>query len=430
MNFKKILRETLSIKFDKAFGLDIGDRSAEIIELDKFFKFSLVTYGRTELPEGVVENGKIMNQAVLAEKIKSLLKEVRPKKVSTNKVIVSLPESQIFIKCFEVDSHLKSGALIKTIYDKMSLSLPINIDKTYWDFTEKSLADRTKKMIMFISVPKDIANSYVKFCNSIGLEVVSLSTESLSLARIILKSYTKHSLIIDIGSQATNLSFFDGDDEINMFTTIPVAGEQMTLAVKNGLKIEKAEAEALKVKFGFVESVENVVRPIILPVIDDISKEIKLAIEYYEMTFKQKLDNIYIIGGSALLPAITDIFKVYLNREVKIAVSGYDINLSSMTGKANPFPLFANVIGLGMLGASGQFKDMNFLKKMPNSEINLVNKLDLLKLGYLSKTNTIRTIINNKYVMVLAVILFLIGFFVLLQIARNFNLTADSATYQ
>ncbi|MEI6191022.1 MAG: pilus assembly protein PilM [bacterium] len=429
MDFKKILRETLTIKFDKAFGLDIGDRSAEIIELDKIFKFSVVTYGRTELPEGVVENGKIMNQAVLAEKIKNLLKEARPKKVSTNKVIVSLPESQIFIECFEIDSHLKSGALVKAISDKMSLSLPINIEKTYWDFTEKSLADRTKKLIMFISVPKDIANSYVKFCNSIGLEVVSLSTESLSLARILLKSSSKHSLIIDIGSQATNLSFFDGDDEINMSTTIPVAGEQMTLVVKNGLKIEKVEAEALKVKFGFKESAENVVRPIILPVIEDLSKEIKLAIEYYEMTFKQKLDNIYIIGGSALLPAITDILKVNLGREVKIAIGSYDINLSSITGKSNPFPLFANVIGLGMLGASGQFKDMNLLKKMPNSEINLVNKLDLLKLGYLSKTNTIRTIINNRYVMVLAVILIIIIFFVLLQITRNFGLPVDSATY-
>ena len=429
MNFKKILKETLTIKFDKAFGLDIGDRSAEIIELDKIFKFSVVTYGRTELPEGVVENGKIMNQAVLAEKIKNLLKEAKPKKVSTNKVIVSLPESQIFIECFEVDSHLKSGALIKAISDKMSLSLPINIDKTYWDFIEKSLADRTKKMIMFVSVPKDVANSYVKFCNSIGLEVISLSTESLSLARIILKSSSKHSLIIDIGSQSTNLSFFDGDDEINMFTTIPVAGEQMTLAVKDGLKIEKAEAEALKVKFGFKEGSENTVRPIILPIIEGLSKEMKSAISYYEMTFKQKLDNIYIIGGSALLPAVTDIFKVNLGREVKLAASSYDINLSSITGKANPFPLFANVIGLGMLGASGQFKDMNFLKKMPSSEINVVNKLELLKLGYLSKTNTIRTIINNKYVMVIAVLLVIVVFFVLLQIARNFGLPVDEVTY-
>ncbi len=426
MNFKRILRETLATKVSKAFGLDIGDRSAEIIELKKFFKFSVATYGRTELPPGVVENGIIMDQSVLAEGIKNLLKEAKPKKVSTNKVTISLPESQLFLKSFEVDSKLKSGDLIKAITDKMALSLLVNLNKTYWDFIEKPLADKTKKLITFICIPKDIANSYVKFCNSIGLQVVSLGTESLSLARIILKESSKNSLIIDIGSQSTNLSFFDGDDEINMSTTIPVAGERMTQAIKDGLKIENIQAEDLKVKFGLIESSENVVRPIILPIISDLSKEIKLAIDYYETIFKQKIDDVFIIGGSALLPAIADVLKVNLNREVKIAVSGYDINLGSITGKSNPFPLFANVIGLGMLGASGQFKDMNLLKKMPNSETNSVNKFDLLKLGYLSKINAIRIIIDNKYVLVALVILIIFIFFVLLHLIRSFGFDMDS----
>ena len=62
MNFKKVLKDALTIKFDKAFGLDIGDRSIEIIELEKVFRFSVVTYGRTELNEGIVENGKIIDQ--------------------------------------------------------------------------------------------------------------------------------------------------------------------------------------------------------------------------------------------------------------------------------------------------------------------------------------------------------------------------------
>ena len=421
MNFKKILKETLTMKVDKAFGLDIGDRSAEIIELNKIFKFSVVTYGRIELPEGVVENGIIINQAVLAEKIKGLLKDARPKKVSTNKVIISLPKSQVFIECFEVDAKLKSAALIRAITEKMSLSLLINLDKTYWDFMEKSLVDRTKKMIMFICIPKDIANSYVKFCNSIGLEVVSLCTESLSLARVILKSSSKNNLILDIGSQSSNLSFFDSNNEINMSITIPVAGEQMTEAIKNSLKIENTEAEAMKVNFGFKEGGENVVRPIILPIINDLSSEIKSAIDYYEMTFKQKIDSIYMIGGSALLPSIADVLKNNLNREVKIAVSSYDINLSSVIGKSNSFSLFANVIGLGMLGASGEFTDMNLLHKMPNSESNYVNKADLFKLGYLSKTNIVRTYLDNKYVFIFVIIILVIELFVLLQLGINYG---------
>ena len=422
MNIKKILRETLTIKFDKAFGLDISDGSIEIIELEKVFKFSVVTYGRTELPEGVIEEGRIIDQNILAEKLKKLLKEAKPQKVSTNKVIISLPESQVFVKCFEVEARLKGSSLIGTITNKVSLSLPINIDKTYWDFIEKPLADKTKKLIMFVSVPKDVANSYVKFCNSIGLEVVSLCTESLSLARTILKSSNRQSLIIDIGSRSTNFNFFDSNDKINMSTTLPVGGDDMTMAVKNELKLEISEAEALKIKSGFKDISNNQVRAIILPIIEDILNEASGAINYYEETFKQKLDDIYVIGGSALLPGIIEVIKSKLGREVQIASCAYSINLEYITGKNNTFPLYANVIGLGMLGASEEFKDMNLLRKMPTSEVNSVNKLNLFNMGYLSKVNTIRAIYNNKYVLIIMIILIGIIFAILLQQTKTFGI--------
>jgi type IV pilus assembly protein PilM len=426
MSLAKILKDTLTIKFDKAFGLDIGDGSVEIIEMEKVFKFSAVTYGRTELEEGVVDNGRIISQPILAEKIKKLLKDAKPKRVSTNKVIVSLPESQVFVQCFPVDAKLKGSALNLAILDKVSARLPMIIDKVYWDFVEKPLADKTKKLIMFFGVPKDVANSYVKFCNSIGLEVVSLCIESLSLARTVLKSSPKQSLIIDLGARSTNLSFFDSNDKINMSITIPVAGEMLTEAIRSKLKIETAEAESLKVKLGFKDSKENNVRPIILPLFEDIMTETKQAIEYYEETFKQKLEDIYIIGGSALLPGIVDVAKASLKREVQIANSVYNTNLNAITGKNNSFPLYANVIGLGMLGASGEFKDMNLLKKMPAAEVNSVNKLNLFNMGYLSKVNTLRTILDNKYVLVVLIILIGIVFAVLYQQAQNYGFATAS----
>lgn len=426
-NFKKILRDTLTIKFDKAFGLDIGDRSVEIVELDKVFKFSVVTYGRTELGDGVVENGRIVNQAILAEKLKKLLKEIKPKKVSTNKVVLSLPESQTYTKCFEVESRLKGTALSQVIMNNVSLSLPVNPDKTYWDFIEKPLPDKTKKLIIFVSVPKEVANSYVKFCNSIGLEIVSLCLESFSLARVILKSSPRQSLIMDIGSLSTNLNFFDSNDKINMAVSIPLAGEQLTEAVKSKLGLEKAEAEALKIKFGFKEGKENTVRPIVLPLVEAILAEVKQAIDYYEKTFKQKLEDIYLIGGSALLPGIVDVVKNSLKREVQIATSGYGTSLNFVTGKNNYFPLFANVVGLGMLGASGEFRDLNLLKKMPSTEVNSVNRLNLFSLGYLSRVNTMRTIINNKYVLIMLIILIGVIFAVLLQQTQDYGYATVSS---
>lgn len=421
MSIRKIISDTLTIKFDKAFGLDIGDRSVEIIELEKVFKFSVITYGRTELPAGIVENGHIINQNILAEKLKKLLKEAKPKKVSTNKVVVSLPESQVFVKCFIVESNLKGSALMKEIVNKATLVLPINIDKTYWEYVEKPMADKTKKLIIFTSVSKDIANSYVRFCNSIGLEVVSLCIESLSLARTMLRSSNKQSLIIDIGAGATNLCFFDSNDKVNMSVSIPVAGGQLTEAIKNSLKVELVEAEALKVKFGLKNEVGNKVLPIVLPIIEDLLNETRQAINYYEETFNQKLDDVYLIGGTALLPGINEVFKAGLKKDVLPAVAAYNTNSSVISGKDNSFPLIANVLGLGMLGASGEFRDINLIKKMPSSETNSINKLNLFNMGYLSKVNIVRTIMNNKFVLVVMLILIGVIFAVLFQQAKFYD---------
>lgn len=426
MNYKTIFKEALSIKFDMAFGLDIGDRSVEIIELQKFFRYSIVTYGRAELGEGIVENGQILDQNVLAERVKKLLNEAKPKKVSTNKVVVSLPETQVFINCFEVDSKLKAGALSKAILDKVSLSMLVNIDKTYWDFTVNPLSDKTKKLITFFCIPKEIANSYVKFCNSIGLEVVSLCLEPLSLARIILKKMLLQSLIIDIGSGATHLNFFDSDDILNVSITIPVAGEKITLAIKDKLQIERDDAEALKAKFGIIDNPENKVRPIILPILEDIIAEVKSAISYYEGAFNQKLDNIYVVGGTALLPGFIEMAKTSLGKEVTLGTSAKNINFDSIIGKTNQFVYFANVLGLGMLGASAEFKrDVNFIKKMPKVESNSVSRLKLFNLGYLSKVNTLRVILNNKFILIILVILIGAIFMMLLEQVKKFD-TSDA----
>jgi cell division ATPase FtsA len=159
-----------------------------------------------------------------------------------------------------------------------------------------------------------------------------------------------------------------------------------------------------------------------LPILTDILKETAEAIKYYEETFKQKLDDIYLLGGSSLLPDVITTIKSNLGREVRPVSNSNNINLNFLANKEKNFPLFASVVGLGMVGASGEFQDINLLKKMPKGEINSIDKLNLFKLGYLSPVNTVRTIINNKYVLVTLIILIGIIFAILLRQVKNYGL--------
>lgn len=427
MSFNKKLKDTLTIKLDKAFGLDISDRSVEIIELEKVFRFAVTTYGRADLQPGIIENGKILDKNALATILKDMLRAAKPKKVSTNKVIVSLPESQVYVECLVIDAKLKQSEIESLVEEKIALELPVGLSKMYWDFLLKSIPDRSKKILIFVGVMKDVAKDYVAFCNSIGLEVVSLSVESLSLARAILKKSDKQSLIIDIGARSSNLVFYDGGDKVNMSTNISIGGEDFTQSIVVGLGKEPDQAEALKKQWGFSGGTSNPVLSAISKPLVDLAKEIVDGVKYFEATFKQSLDEIYLIGGGSLTPGIAPELKKLIGREVQLVTVGNHIDLSALGDKAKVFSLFANVIGLGMLGASGEFSDINLLKSMPKSEVNTVNRLNLFKLGYLSRVNAIRTVFNNKYVLIVMIVLVGLIFAILLQQAENYGYASISA---
>ncbi|MEI6528739.1 MAG: pilus assembly protein PilM [bacterium] len=416
MSFKEKFSEALNIKFDKAFGLDISDRSVEVMELSKAFSFSVDTYGRIDFPAGVIEEGKIMNPAVLAETIKKLLKALKPRKISTNKVVLSLPESQVYYHSFIVEADLKPAELTRAVTDEVAKVMPQNLNSLYWDFQVRNLPNKTKKLVVFVAVPKDIAVDYVKLCNSIGLEIISLQVEPLSLARVILKKSDKQSMIVDIGSNTTNISVFDSNDKVELSVNVPVAGEDFTKVIAKELKITAVEAEALKIKWGFKKDKANPVAGIIEPILrKEIMLEVKGAIDYYEKNFVQNVDQIYLVGGSSILPGIEDVFSEAFGKQLQVISVGNTVKLNFMSDKKFNIALFANVLGLAMFGASGGYKDMNLLNKIPSSERNSVNKLSLFNMGYLSNVNAFRTVLNNKFALFVMTLLVLVVFALITQ---------------
>ena len=60
----------------QSVGLDISDRSVKYVSLKKTKNSVRInTYGRQEIPAGIVESGKIINKDALAEIIRSIVKK-------------------------------------------------------------------------------------------------------------------------------------------------------------------------------------------------------------------------------------------------------------------------------------------------------------------------------------------------------------------
>ncbi len=408
------IHKLLNTNFDRAFGLDISDRSIEIAELSKLFRFSIENHGRVEIPDGIIKDGRILDEKALSEQIKVLLQNVKPRHISTNKVILSLPESQIFTHHFIVNTMLNGVGLRLLVQKELIKIIPISTTRMYWDIKTKPMADGGTSVV-FIGVLKEIAESYIRVCNMIGLDVVGLGLEPLSVGRLLLTTEDIITAIVDIGTNTTNFSIIRGNDELELTVSIPFGGRNMTQAIAQGLNVDEATAEAKKVAVGSNTSEELFF--LMEPVVKNIATEIARAISYFESNFKERVSSVLLVGGASITGGIKEKISEVIEKPVNSITHFNNFeNLSILSSKKGdekiPAMLYTSVIGLAMLGASNEFENINLLKQMPSVQINNIKRADLFNYGYLSKLTAVRVILNSRLMLVVAVILAVCSFLV------------------
>ncbi len=402
------LYKLLNTNFDRAFGLDISDTSIELAELSKLFRFSLENFGRIELPEDVIVEGRILNETALTEHIKTLMVNVKPRRVSTNKVILSLPETQIFTHHFTLLTPLRKDALRLLVQKEIVKILPISPMKMYWDIKTTELLGG-QVSVVFVGIQKEVAESYVRVCNNVGLSIIGFGLEPLSIARLLIPDGPEVTAIVDIGSRITNISVIKGNADLFLTISYFKGGKAMTEAIAQGQNIDNTLAEQKKVAVGSGTSDE--IFFLIEPVIKEIGTEIKRVIEYYETTFNGPINKILLVGGASIMGGVKEKIGQITGKPID-SMSNFN-NLENVQylsskkyGAEESTPiLYTSVIGLGMLGASNEFEDINLLKQIPSSKINDIRRAELFNGGYLSKLTAFRIFLNSRIMLAVSVTL-------------------------
>ncbi|MFH1462506.1 MAG: type IV pilus assembly protein PilM [bacterium] len=348
-----------------AFGLDISDYSIELLSLDKKAdKFSLLAYNRIILEKGIVENGKILDKEKLREKIKELVRGVKPRGFKGSRVVISLPESKTFFHVFQLPEKLKEEGLEVAVEKEALKTIPLKSENIYSDFRVVSIK-KGKKNVLYVGVAREIVDDYLEVLRGAGLNPLAFSIESASLSRAFEKEITKEGdvLIVDIGARTTVLTVFD-DNSIRFSAIIPVAGNDFTQAISEKLKVSPEEAEGLKRKYRLdSKKKEGKVLLVLQNVLRKILAEVKDDKSFYEEKSGRKIKKVLLCGGSSLLPELVSYFSSNLpDLKVELADPFKGILLDRKMKKS---VLFSNVIGLAKRAS---------LKNPEKAGINLMPK--------------------------------------------------------
>ena len=318
---------------DKFFGLDLGESSIKVFQLDKSGEIDRIrSFGSREIGEGCIDNGRIIDPMKLGRIINETISSAGPKKINTRNVICSIPESKVFLRTVSIPL-LKESEAEEAVKWEIEAGIPLEIDKMYFDWQFLDQSDG-KQNVLTVAVSREVVDELVEVLESCGLFVCGLEMESISTCRsLIPEKFEKNKtyLIVDIGALKT--SFIIAQNGVPCFTSsIPFSSHGITDLIASQMGISREEAEKIKITQGMEHSYEgqnNPVPSLIRPLLENLSVEIERTIDFYR-TFpqaSQEIEKVIISGGSANLKGFLPYLATSISQDVVLGDPWVNLNL-------------------------------------------------------------------------------------------------------
>lgn len=305
MNTQKLFYKDKSL-----FGLDIGRNSIKAMQLSHDGKdVDVLGYGVVRFNTLTGKDGVITEFERLAEAMRELFKSNINGKITSRRVAATIPAANAYSRVMSLPPELSKKELDDAVRFEAEQYIPIPLDQLYLDYTISNVSS-TDKEILVVAVPKKIIDSYMRFFEILDLEVCAIETTISAAARLVgrIESNTKTpSILIDFGSKSVDLSIYDKFLVVN--GTVPGGGDDFTERIAERLDIGKAEANTIKKRYGLgISKKQAEIREALAPQLDQLMKEIRRVVRYYEERTqgKSKIDQVITMGGGANMPGIND----------------------------------------------------------------------------------------------------------------------------
>ncbi len=338
-------------------GVDFGTSYIKAVELTvRKGVPELVNYGSIEMSFTEGKDAVLAAQSsekVIHDHLAALLKVLAPKSKSVN---MALPGFSGLITLIELPA-METNELEQAIQFEAHKYIPAPLEDVAFSWevmsrnenTEESSEKKTVEVLLVAALKKEVLK-FERYVEGIGMPVDLLELEIFSLARAVAGDKVGTSLIVDIGSRATNLVLVrDGDVRLNR--SINTGGNEITETLSKGLGISWERAEELKRSTkDFLMQPESA---LVFSALDVITGEIQRILSMHSAkdgpdTFQE----IILSGGTANMQSLSPYFEKTFHVPVSVADPwhGVQIDEALRPATAKLGPAFAIAIGLALGG--------------------------------------------------------------------------------
>nr|WP_317843000.1 type IV pilus assembly protein PilM [Pseudanabaena sp. UWO311] len=289
-------------KSKKGIGIEITSEKVNLVQLRRKGQssYKLVTYGSVELPEGTVEEGRILDPVALGEVIRSLLAD---KKIKVKKVATALPGRETVSRLIRLPAEIPDIELREMVLNQeASLYLPFPREDADVDYQKLGTAlddDGIERIeILMVATPKEVTDSYMQALEIAQLQVDVVEVSSFALIRAMHNELSRFSTlaeavaIVDIEYEATEITVtVDGVPQFSR--TFPIGTAQIQNAQLRAINLPPRRTTDMEMLSSTVVPVQSMDTAslaggggtpgdaAIMRVVGDLSDELRRSIDFY-----------------------------------------------------------------------------------------------------------------------------------------------------
>jgi type IV pilus assembly protein PilM len=289
-------------KSKKGIGIEITSEKVNLVQLRRKGQssYKLVAYGSAELPEGIVEEGRILDPVALGEIIRSLLAE---KKVKVKKVATALPGRETVSRLIRLPAEIPDLELREMVLNQeASLYLPFPREDADVDYQKLGTSlddDGIERIeILMVATPKEVTDSYMQALEIAQLKVDIVEVSSFALIRAMHNELARFNTlaeavaIVDIEYEATEITVtVDGIPQFSR--TFPIGTAQIQNAQLRAINLPPRRTTDMEMLSSTVVPVQSIDTAslasggstpgdaAIMRVVGDLSDELRRSIDFY-----------------------------------------------------------------------------------------------------------------------------------------------------
>ncbi|HTK04556.1 MAG TPA: pilus assembly protein PilM [Candidatus Eisenbacteria bacterium] len=292
------------------FGIDISDRSIEIVSLlQKKDTLVVDRAGRREIPAGLIERGVIQDADALVKTLAGFFDVLFGPKRGKLMAGAMLPATTVYSKTFTMPAGLDLDMLRKAVAIEAADVFPIPMSDAV---DAMILAPRTEAAegpqdVLYAVAQKEAVKAYRNVLVRAGAQPLFLDSEDQALARGLGASRPAEPiLVVDIGNRSTLLVLTDRSG-MRMSASIPFGGAKLLAALEKKLKVTLQEGDKLLRTQGFDPAAGDSRTFFILQQpTEELIAEIRKTLAYVEKRYGAKVRGIILAGGISLSPGLVE----------------------------------------------------------------------------------------------------------------------------